>query len=256
MAQVLGIEALEIGYGGQALLPPCSVSIEAGQMWAILGPNGAGKTTLLRTLLGLHAPLGGALRWAPGARVGYVPQRASLESQIPARVVDIVRDGLSQGWSFLRPGARRGAAAQVARALEDAQISALARRPFGELSEGQKQRVLVARALAADPRALVLDEPTSAMDIGAERVILELLDRLRVAREMAVLIVSHHLHAVGHYATHALLVDKDHQALVSGPLEVVARDRACVSLYGAVLMDAVAHNHNCCDHDHVLPEEG
>lgn len=253
---LLHLDGLLVGHRGRPLLPPFQVEIRAGELWAILGPNGSGKTTLLRTLLHLLPPVGGAMRLAPEARVGYVPQRTSLDLDIPARVVDVVEGGVDQGWSFLRPWFLGKHRASVERAMRDTKTLELAHAPFASLSEGQKQRVLMARALAMEPRLLILDEPTSAMDIGAEREVLGVLEALREARDLAVLLVSHHLHVVGAFATHAMLVDKDHQVLLCGPIERIAHHRDCTALYGTVLQEAIAHNAHChsgpgpCDGPH------
>ncbi len=251
---LLQMKDLVVGYHKQGLLPPCSLSLCAGDMWAVLGPNGAGKTTMIKTLLGLLPAVAGSMHWSQHAQVGYVPQRTQIDLRVPGRVKDIVAGGVEQNWSFLNPVWRRQRKAAITRAMKDTQVAALAYQQFITLSEGQKQRVLMARALASEPSVLILDEPTSAMDLSAEHTVLSLLNTLRTTRQLAVLIVSHHLHVIGTFATHALLVDKDHQALISGTLDQVAEHQACVSLYGSVLRDAAAHNHNCCDHDHALPE--
>jgi zinc transport system ATP-binding protein len=237
-APVLALRALRVGYDGRALLPPIDARIGQGEVWGIIGPNGAGKSTLLKTILRLQHPVSGVCAWGPDDRIGYVPQRSRLDLSVPARTVDIVRGGLDRGWAFAVPflGLRRGAA--VRRALADTQTSELARQQFAELSEGQKQRVLMARALAGDPAVLVLDEPTSAMDQTAEAAVFELMTQLARDRGLTVLFVSHHLAAVGRYATHLLLVDRDRQLAVVGPTAEVAAREEVTSLFGAILPDS------------------
>ena len=122
-------------------------------------------------------------------------------------------------------------------ALRDADVTHLARRQITELSEGQKQRVLMARALAVKPALLILDEPTSAMDAQAERGIFELMNNLRATRNLAVLLVSHHLGVVAEYATHLLMVDKDHGMLLSGSLDEIADHKECCVRYGTLFQN-------------------
>lgn len=227
-------EALQVGYRGRAILPPLSVTIRRGEQWALIGQNGAGKTTLLRTLLGLLPPVEGRVT-ARAATVGYVPQRASLDLGVPARVIDIVRSGVDQGWSFLHPLHLRRRRDDIERALIDASCAELRARPYRELSEGQKQRVLIARALASDPRLLVLDEPTAAMDLRAESAVFDLLADLRQKRELAVIIVSHQLAIAARYATHGVVVDKDAFHLHHGPMGEVAEHPETTSRYGLLL---------------------
>jgi zinc transport system ATP-binding protein len=229
---LLGLRALEVGFGGRALLPPISFEVRPGELWALLGPNGGGKTTLLRTLVGLLPAVGGAVERPVGLAIGYVPQRSSIDPAVPERVIDLVRGGLDRGLSFLSPGFRRRHREGVARVLAETSLEALAREPFATLSEGQKQRVLLARALVGEPRLLVLDEPTAAMDVAAERAVFALLDRLRRERDLGVVVVGHHLPELLRGATHVVLVDKDDGTALAGPAATVIRSPSFVARFG------------------------
>ena len=237
---LLQLDDLVVGYHGRPLLPPISLEVGPGEQWALIGPNGSGKTTLLRTLLGLLPAISGDVTLGSEANIGYVPQRASLSGETPGRVIDLVRGGIDQGWSFLDPLFVRRHAAEVTRAMQDGQVEDLAHQQYRTLSEGQKQRVLVARALAANPQLLVLDEPTAAMDLSAERGVFELLARLREDRGLAVLVVSHHLTVAARHATHAILVDKDRRFAASGPMEEIAAAEETTERYGRLLLDALS----------------
>jgi len=234
MTVLLATRQLEVGHGRAALLPPFDFAVEARTCWAVVGPNGSGKSTLLRTLLGLQATVGGSIVHRPQT-IGYVPQRSELDPSVPARVLDLVRAGAERGWRFADPFWQRRMQGQVERAMRDTEIAGLAREPFQNLSEGQKQRVLMAQALAGDPQLLVLDEPTSAMDLHAERGIFRLLDTLRERRSLGILVVSHHLTLLGRHASHALFVDKDQFAVLTGPVAAVARAPAFVERYGLAM---------------------
>lgn len=229
---------LQVGYGGRAILPPLDLSVAPGEAWALVGRNGSGKTTTMRALLGLLPTLGGRIERADGLRVGYVPQRASLDASVPGRVVDVVRAGLDHGWTFLDPRVPLRGGGAVRRALEAVDALDLRRQHFARLSEGQKQRVLIARALVAEPQLMVLDEPTSALDPVSEEGIFALLDRLRRARELTLIIASHQLSYVPRFATHALLVDREHGVALAGTAADVLASTAFHERYGAAA-DAV-----------------
>lgn len=240
-AEVLRLASLELGYGRDALLPAIDLSFRRGELWAILGHNGGGKTTLLRTILGLQPKLRGDVVWAGGRRhVGYVPQRSSLDDGLPARAIDIVRKGVHQDWSFLNPVGWLGKGDVIDQAMQETHTAAFRSRQFRTLSEGEKQRVLMAQALVNSPPMLILDEPTSAMDVHAERRTFELLDTLRVGRELAVLLVSHHLAVVAEFATHILLVDKDTFFVLSGTVDEVAAHPEWQRRFGRALESGLA----------------
>lgn len=231
-AVLLECNHLTVGHRGRGLLPPLSLEVRVGETWAVVGPNGSGKTTLLRTLLGLQAAVSGQIARRVGRSIGYVPQRSNLDPSIPARVIDLVRSGSERGWRFLDPRWPRHQRDAVQQALDDTLTTALAREPWTHLSEGQKQRVLMAQALAGQPGLLVLDEPTSAMDLHAERAIFELLARLRSQRGLGVLVVGHNLGLLVRYASHLLFVDKDQRVALAGPMRTVMRSTPFRERYG------------------------
>lgn len=215
-----------VGWGGRPLLPAIDLALCEGQLVSVVGRNGAGKSTWFKTLLGLIPPVSGRVtRCRPGLRLSYVPQSAGLDPILPLRVSDVVRQGRLRGWGFLRPWASRGDCSQCDRALRDAEAADLARLPFHDLSKGQQQRVLFARMLAAEPEIALLDEPTAAMDLAAERSAMELLSRLARERRMAVVVVSHAPQVATDHADRILLLDAATQTVVWGRRrEVLASD--------------------------------
>lgn len=231
---LLQVTSLEVGYSGRAILPPASFSVAREELWALVGRNGGGKTTLLRTLLGLLPRVRGTYAWAPGARVGYVPQRAEIDLAVPMRVCDVVAQGLDSGWSFLRPGLPRREQGRVTKVLEETGMAHLHRQPFARLSDGQRQRVLVSRALVHDPDVLILDEPTNGMDIASERAAFELFARLQKQRRLALVVVSHHMTMLGSRASHVLWVDKDEGHVKSGEVESIRQDPSFIAHYGTI----------------------
>jgi ABC-type Mn2+/Zn2+ transport system ATPase subunit len=211
---LLRADALTVGYAGQAILPPLSLTIGAGQMWAVIGPNGAGKSTFVRTLLGLERAVDGGVHRSPGLRLGYVPQQGTLDAIFPISVRDFVlmgRQGPGNVTGRWRPADRAAADA----ALADVGVANLARRQLRDLSGGQKQRVLMARALAQDADLIVLDEPTAALDLPSERDVLALIEQLRARRGAAVVMVTHLVEDGLERADHALLLDRDHQVALA-----------------------------------------
>jgi len=226
---------LRVGYGGVPLLPGLDLEIQPGQVWALLGHNGAGKTTLLRTLLGLLPPVAGVVVRGASTHIGYVPQRSELDLSVPSRVIDMVRTGHDRGWSFLRPLPGRGRHTAVESAMRDTRVWELARQPFAALSEGQKQRVLFARALVSSPRLLVLDEPTSAMDKQNEDALFALIDELREARDLGVLIITHDIERALLTADHLIFVDKERGVVLAGARTQVSREPAFLRQFGAFL---------------------
>jgi zinc transport system ATP-binding protein len=220
---LLRASRLTIGYG-EALLPPVSFDVRPGELWAVVGRNGSGKTTLFRTLLGLHDPLGGEIERARGLLPAYIPQRAALDPIVPLTVFDVVSLGMDRGWSFLRPAARYRKA-HVHEALERVGAVELSKQQFHELSEGQKQRVLLARVLAGRANMAFLDEPTAAMDAVAEKQSMETIDRLRREHALAVVIVSHFLGVARTIADKVLFLDRELQVAIAGrPAEVFASE--------------------------------
>ncbi len=232
---VLQCSSLVVGYGGEALLPPIDFRLCHKQLCAVVGRNGAGKTTLFRTILGLQSPVAGTMTGCKASLpMAYIPQRARFDPIVPLRASDVVAMGLERGRSFMSPWPGRAARRQVDWALGELGAADLAGRPFRELSEGQKQRVLMARLLAGRPELAVLDEPTAAMDEVAERQTMELIRDLCTTHELAVLIVSHHLPVVSRYADQVVFLDREHQHVVTGRPGEVFGHEAFRARYGEV----------------------
>ncbi len=217
----------DVGWGRRVVLRDVSFSLRRGDHLAIVGPNGSGKSTLLRALLGLARPLAGDVVRTAAWRAGHVPQRDTLAPLFRFRALEVVAmAACADSWlPVARNAARRAAAEQ---ALAAVGMADRAHAVFRDLSGGQKQRVLIARALASAPSVLVLDEPTTGMDISSERDLLDLVQSLRRERGLAIVTVTHSLHVVADEADRVGLVAGDtvrfgtpHELVADAPLSAV-----------------------------------
>ncbi len=228
---------LQVGYGGVPLLPPLSLELRCGGFLAVVGRNGAGKTTLFRTLLDLLPPVAGEVeRHDPS--VAYVPQRVAFDPLFPVSVREVVAMGLlgipGQGLSRAE---RRD---RVQAAMDELEIAPLAPRRFRTLSEGQKQKVLMARVMAAGARLVFLDEPTAAMDAVAERETMDLLAHLQRKHGMALVVVNHHMQVALELADRVLFLDPGAPEPLLGPPEAVITHPAFEARYGKAAFE-VSH---------------
>lgn len=222
-----------LGYGRRVVLSGLSFTLHAGDYVGIVGPNGAGKTTLLHAILGTLRPTGGAItvhkRPLP---LGYVPQAQTMDDHFPLCALDIVLMGRYRALGLVRRPGRADRERALA-ALEQVGIADLAARLFREMSGGQKQRTLMARALVSDPDVLVLDEPTTGMDVAAEHTTMELVDRLHAERGLLVLMVTHALNVVVNHARQVAMLGGGRFEM--GPVDAVVRRETLQSLYGMPL---------------------
>ncbi|HUV04736.1 MAG TPA: metal ABC transporter ATP-binding protein [Armatimonadota bacterium] len=210
MEKLIEFKNVTLGYGRRAVLQYLNFSLERGDFLGIVGPNGAGKTTLLRAILGTLKPLAGNIVYHAKRhavlRFGYVPQRQMVDEAYPLTAFDVVlmgRYGLLG--PFRRP--RRSDIERSRECLAHVGLDHLSSAPYRDLSGGQKQRVLLARALVADPVVLVLDEPTTDLDLGAEKAIMQLIRHLHDEHSLTVILVSHTLGVVVNYANKIAFLD-------------------------------------------------
>ncbi len=227
------LEDLIIGYDGKGLLDSINLSLDRGQFWGIIGPNGGGKTTFLKTILGLIPPVSGRVRYKEDSILafGYVPQRENFDHIFPLSVSEVVVMGRYRRVPIGR-GVKKEDQRIVTECLQEVEISHLKKRPFRSLSGGEKQRALLARALAGEPDVLILDEPTASMDIKGETTIMELIRKIKEKNSLTVLMVSHFLNTVARFADHVVVIDKDSNTLRAGTIEEVFSDKTLSGLFG------------------------
>jgi len=217
---------LVLGYGPLVVLQDVNFEVSSRSYVGLVGPNGAGKTTLLKALTGILAPMAGKIEVAPHPsgrviRFGYVAQTTTLDDSYPVTAMDVVLMGrVALAGPFQRFRAQDYAAAGAA--LEKVGMQHWASWSFRELSRGQQQRVLLARALAAEPDVLVLDEPTNFLDLRGQVEFIDTINRMREEEEMTVLIVTHLLQEVSEHADQVLIVQGGRVKVLRGRAEIRA----------------------------------
>jgi zinc transport system ATP-binding protein len=196
---ILDVDRLSVRFGATTILKDVSFRISRGESVAVIGPNGSGKTVLFRALIGA-IPSEGTLKWAPGIRCGYVPQKVDLARDLPITGIDFLRARGASGQS---------SDAGISQALSAVGLTPeLCRQSVGSLSGGQFQRLLIAFALMGDPDVLLLDEPTAGVDEPGQERLNEIIQRLRGERRLTVLLISHDLSVVHQHATHVLCLSE------------------------------------------------
>lgn len=240
----VSLSQLSFSYGAVPILKDVSLTIRDGEFIGVVGPNGGGKSTLVRVIAGLLTPQKGQVRVfgrsprQARALVGYVPQYPGFSRDFPITVEQAVLMGrLQRFWG----GFSRADRDAVHQALRETEISHLAQRPIGKLSGGELQRVLIARVLATNPRLLLLDEPTSNIDMRVENEIFDLLKVLN--QRMTVVVVSHDIAFISSYVTRVACLN---QTLVCHDTEALTAD-TIRQIYGDHV-HAIAHAHHHHSH--------
>ena len=227
---------LTLRRGRDEILSDVSLALSAREIVTIVGPNGSGKSTLLRALLGILPLTSGRVERKPGLRIGYVPQKLSIDPTLPLTV----RRFLSLP--------TRHSAADMRAALVRVGVPEAADRQITDLSGGQLQRVLLARALLVEPELLMLDEPTQGLDQPGEAAFYRLIEEVRRATGAGVLMVSHDLHVV--MAASDRVICLNGHVCCEGAPRVVSNAPEYRALFGLGTQGALALYRHDHDHDH------
>lgn len=232
-------EDLSVRFGGRLVLNRVNVAVNPGEVVTLIGPNGAGKTTLVRAVLGLVRAAEGRVRRRPGLRIGYMPQRLTVDATLPLTVRRFL--------SLWRPVS----AERIATALAEAGVARLADAAVQTVSGGEMQRVLLARALLSDPELLVLDEPDQAVDVHGQAELFARIEHVRRHRGCGILLVSHDLHTV--MARTDRVVCMNGHVCCHGRPEDVSRHPEYHALFGRHAAELAVYLHH---HDHAHAEDG
>lgn len=205
---MLHCENLTIGYENKPILQDINFSVEAGDYLCILGENGAGKSTLMKTILGLVPPLSGNIKLSNPKELGYLPQQTARQKDFPATVWEIVLSGCLSGCGK-RPFYNKAEKQRAKDTIERLGLSPLLKRCYRELSGGQQERVLLARALCTSGKLLLLDEPTAGLDPTITQELYTLLGDLNQKDGVTFMVISHDITASLHYGTKILSLGKN-----------------------------------------------
>jgi zinc transport system ATP-binding protein len=223
--------------GQWQLLQQVSLKVGRGEILTIIGPNGAGKTTLVRVALGLLPPTAGRVQRLPGIGIGYMPQSLHIDPTFPLTVKRFLSMAGKEHHNKVLP------------LLEEVGAARLLDSPLQNISGGEMQRVLLARALMRDPDLLVLDEPVQGVDVHGQVELYQLITRIRDERRCAVLMVSHDLHLVMAATDRVLCLNR--HICCSGTPEVVTNDPAFLELFGPLAVQNLAVYAHDKSHRHV-----
>lgn len=240
MEPIVDIQDVTVSYRDNVALNSISLKIHEGEMLAIAGPNGAGKTTLLTAINGLGKLLQGSVsifgiqmerRTATQLRkeIGYVPQIINPDSRMPMRVREVILLGRYGRMGLLRKPSRKDREV-VEKVVELIGIEDLLQRPIGHLSGGEQKKVSIARALAQEPRILLLDEPISNLDINAQQSILNLIEQIHERENLTTVVVMHHLNLLPVNCSRMVLLKKT-RIIYNGSVDEALNDKVLSNLY-------------------------
>ncbi|HPL10599.1 MAG TPA: metal ABC transporter ATP-binding protein [Smithellaceae bacterium] len=237
---VIRVEDLTFRYNGTEVINDIGFTVERGVYLAVVGPNGSGKSTLVKNILGILKPEKGRVElfgrrledFSSWGKIGYLPQRLSgLNTHFPGTVAEIVQMGLPKKDPAL-----------LSDTLDMMAIGHLRRRLIGDLSYGEQQRVMLARALIRRPELLIFDEPTTALDPETRDVFYALTQKLNRQEGTTVALVTHDSGVVGQYAQHLLYLDK--KVIFSGTFRDFCASADMTGFFGATSQHIICHQHD------------
>jgi zinc transport system ATP-binding protein len=231
------VKDVSFSYIGNPILQDISFNVDAGEYLGIIGPNGGGKTTLFKVILGLLKPQSGQIKifgeplesFKSRHLIGYVPQRSLSDYYFPATVEEVVKSGRTARLGLLKRFSKEDARA-IERVMEVTDVAGLKHRLIGQLSGGERQRVFIARALASDPKILILDEPDVGVDVTAQEKFYSFLEELNSGSGITILLISHDIDVVAHQAKTILCLNR--RLVCHGPPRDFITEEYMQKLYG------------------------
>lgn len=206
---IIECKNLTVGYSSITLVKDINLNVECGDYLCIIGENGSGKSTLIKTILGLVKPLKGKVKVNDGKplHIGYIPQVTEFQKDFPATVKEIVMTGFinKMGW---RPFYKKSEKLKAQEIMKSLNILDMQKKSYKELSGGQQQKVLLARAMCASNEILILDEPTNGLDTRSINSLHKTLANLNKQNNLTIIMISHDLSKVVSDTTHILALKK------------------------------------------------
>lgn len=247
---VITVENLTVRYNSIDVLQDISFSVKKGDYIGLVGPNGSGKTTLIKTILGIIKPAKGKIKlfgYDPEVftlwdKIGYLPQKMSaINPSFPTTIEEIVALGLLSKKNFPKKITTNDKIA-INRVLELLGIADIRKKLFSTLSQGQQQRVLVARTFVNEPELLLLDEPTTAFDPEIRENFFSLIEKINKEKGATIILVTHDIGSIGKYAFKLLYLDKE--IIFYGSFDEFCRSESMSSYFGKATQHIICHQHN------------
>lgn len=252
---MIEIKDLSVVIEDKVILENINLKIEKGEFVAIVGPNGGGKTTLIRTILGFIKPSSGYVyvdgmtpqQYIKTGKLGYLPQKANYERDFPVSAIDVVMFGL------INHKISKKEKLKTARDyLEYTGMTGFENHPFGKLSGGQQQRVMIARALVNQPEILILDEPSTGIDVVAQENFYEFLKKINQEKRITIIMVSHDIGVVANYVHKVAGLNK--RLHFFGRPKEFFQSKALENIYGTDV-NLLIHSPECITCQHFMPDK-
>lgn len=232
----------------EKVIEDITFSVKKGEYLGIIGPNGSGKTTVIKLLLGILSPQEGMIRvfkkdrdnFKDSYKIGYVPQQTAYAKSFPATVKEIIQSGRIAKNGLWQPWTQEDGKA-VQKAIHTTGLKKVQNKLLSELSGGQRQRTLIARALASDPKILVLDEPSTGVDIKSQETFFDFLKTLNKKMGLTIILVSHDMDVITKEANKVLCINK--KLVCNAPIKEFVKGDYLKDLYGENVK-YVKHKHH------------
>ena len=228
MAKIIEVKNLGIAFNQKPVLKNITFEINQGDILAIIGPNGSGKTLLVRSILGLNANYTGEIIWHSRPETSYVPQKMVFEKGFPLTVKEFFLFEIGRNMSFWKPSYKMEL--EIKKRLDEVRMGHLINHRLGDLSQGEAQRMFIARSLLEQPQLIFFDEPAAGIDISTEETVYNLLYDLYQKMNLTMVLVSHELSVVYRFATKVVCLNKD--LICQGTPQEVLTPETLKELYG------------------------
>lgn len=236
--ELVKIENLSFTIEGKEILDSINLRLVPGKIVTIIGPNGSGKTTLVRSIIGIIKPTSGSIWLNPEIKIGYMPQKLNLNKNLPLNVLDFLK---------LEIGSKINKTT-LNDVIQQLGIKDILSSDLRKISGGEMQRTLLAKALLVEPNLLILDEPISGLDINRQVEFYQLIDKLRLEKNISILIISHDLHTVMRKSDHVICLN--HHICCEGAPEFVNQQEYFGRTFDSETLKTLSIYEHRHDHNH------